>query len=186
MQLNYPEHVCFVCLKCGLCCGDTPKKTRHILLPYSDARKISAVTNQPIGSFAKPIAGKDPYVFEMNKSTQGKCVFLKNDKCTIYGTRPLICRFYPFELQGSDNKAYVFNATDECPGISFTRGEKAKKIDRGFFEALLQLANSHLKGYSTPSFLSEAGERRPKYSATAIKTALASQPSPKCSRNNGT
>jgi Fe-S-cluster containining protein len=49
--------------------------------------------------FATKIEGFEPYVFQMKKTVDGSCVFLRNGLCSIYEARPLICRFYPFQLQ---------------------------------------------------------------------------------------
>jgi Fe-S-cluster containining protein len=140
VQLNYPENLCFNCSKCGLCCGDTPSKTRHVLLPWLDAKEIARFTDKPIGDFATPINGKRPYVFEMRKTPDGKCVFLKDNKCTIYEIRPLICMFYPFELKTCESGVYSFRFTEECPGIFAANVEQNKALDREFFMELLNLA----------------------------------------------
>ncbi len=146
--MEFPENVCFTCSRCGLCCGDTTKKTRHILLTELDAMGIKLATNKPVRSFAKTIAGKEQYCFEMRKLPSGHCIFLVGKECAIYENRPLICRFYPFELRTNLKGGYVFRVTDECPGISAANDENSKSVDRHFFETLLQLANAHLNGGS--------------------------------------
>ena len=147
MRFEYPTDVCFNCSRCGLCCGDTQQKKRHVLLLKSDAERIAVQTKQEIESFAAEIADKAPYVYEMHKrSSDGKCLFLKDNECTVYGVRPLICRFYPFELSTKEEGVFVFRVTDECPEVS-CQGNKAvgKKRDAGFFRALLELACAELQ-----------------------------------------
>mgnify|MGYP001159234309 CR=1 FL=1 len=136
----YPANASYNCNKCGLCCGDTEKKTRHILLLESEASNISAQTGLPIKEFAEETDAKAPYVYEMKKPIDGKCFFLKDNQCTIYGQRPLICRFYPFELRfDQDKETYVFDFTLECPTIG-----EGKKLSRKDFEALFLLAKEKL------------------------------------------
>lgn len=147
--MNYPENVSFNCSKCGLCCGDTSKKTRHVLLPLVDAQRIAAITNQPIDNFADPVSGKEQYVYEMKKIAKGKCIFLRDNKCTIYENRPLICRFYPFELQTNSKGVYTFAPTNECTGISSGEGKNAQRLSRRYFEDLLKLAETQLNGCSS-------------------------------------
>jgi Fe-S-cluster containining protein len=136
--LNYPANLRFECTKCGLCCGDTPNKTRHILLTEQDAEHEANAVDQPIGSFADKITGKEPYIYEMHKA-EGKCVFLQNNQCVIYEQRPLICRFYPFELTTDPDGVYVFRETAECPSIS-NPVPNGKKLGAKFFRELLDLA----------------------------------------------
>jgi Fe-S-cluster containining protein len=96
--------------------------------------------------FAVEIVDKAPYVYEMQKNPRdGKCLFLQGNECTIYAVRPLICRFYPFELSTKEEGTYSFRVTDECPGV-FSQGTKGvgKKLDAGFFRALLELARVEL------------------------------------------
>jgi Fe-S-cluster containining protein len=135
----YPENVCFECNRCGLCCGDTEHKTRHILLLESEAESTSAETALPIEDFAIENSSTPPYIYEMKKP-EGKCSFLKNNQCTIYETRPLICRFYPFELKfDQDKKTHVFKYTLECPTIN-----KGKALSKKDFEELFALAMQRL------------------------------------------
>jgi hypothetical protein len=134
MRCQYPENLRFTCLKCGLCCGDTAHKKRHILLLRIEAERIAAWTGQPISSFAKEAQQNAPYVFEMKKSREsGKCVFLRSETCTIYSQRPIICRFYPFEMRELEKGISVFRHTDECPGIGegdILVGDYFKKLCR--------------------------------------------------------
>jgi Fe-S-cluster containining protein len=81
--------------------------------------------------FAERISGSKPYLYEMKKTKEGKCFFLKNKQCTIYNNRPLICRFYPFQLKNLTNNRYVFSYTNKCPGVS-----KEPKLKTAFFEKL--------------------------------------------------
>ena len=140
MDFTYPNNLFFDCTKCGLCCGDTVQKTRHILLLKSEASDISAEINLPIKDFADQINDKGQYCFEMKKSKEGTCFFLKDNQCSIYKLRPLICRFYPFELKFDPGKdLHVFDFTLECPAIS-----KGKIMTLKDFEELFALAKERL------------------------------------------
>jgi Fe-S-cluster containining protein len=69
----------------------------------------------------------------MEKTKDGKCIFLKNKLCSIYQIRPLICMFYPFEFKEVGSNGYIFAYTDECPAIG-----KGPKLKRGYFERLFK------------------------------------------------
>ncbi len=110
------------------------------MLLESEASDISAEINLPIKIFAEPIKDKVPYCFEMKKPQEGKCFFLKDNKCSIYNLRPLICRFYPFELKfDPDKEIHVFDFTFECPEIN-----KGKILTLKDFEELFALAKQRL------------------------------------------
>ncbi len=141
MGLVYPKNLRFKCVKCGLCCGDTGEKTRHVLLMGNEAAEIASFTKRSVADFAVEVKGQEPYVYEMKKSShEGKCFFLKENRCTIYLKRPLICRFYPFWLETRQNEK-VFFFTSECPGVG--EGKVMQAMD---FKGLLELVNARLAG----------------------------------------
>ena len=139
MDFTYPVNILFDCNRCGLCCGDTKQKTRHILLLEAEAKKIASHTSRLIADFSGEIK-KFPYVYEMKKTGEGKCVYLKDNQCSIYPFRPLICRFYPFELKFDETKGlHNFDFTIECPGIN--QGRVFQEKD---FKKLFKLAQERL------------------------------------------
>ncbi len=140
MDFIYPESVSFSCIRCGICCGDINEKKRHILMLSEEANEISARIGKNILNFADINENQPPYRYEMRKNEKGICIFLKDNKCDIYSSRPLICRFYPFELIDHPNEKYEFLFTNECPGIF-----KGKKIGKEHFIKLFLLACSKFK-----------------------------------------
>jgi len=140
VEFTYPTNMLFHCSKCGLCCGDTKQKPRCILLLESEANDISNLTHQPKQHFATEVRNKAPYLYEMKKNSQGICLFLEDNNCAIYEHRPLICRFYPFELKFSQDKEnYTFEFTLECPEIG-----KGKKLGKKDFEKMFTMAKERL------------------------------------------
>ncbi len=140
MDFTYPVDVSFECNRCGLCCGDTKQKSRRILLLENEAAKIASQTSKQITDFSAETSDKLPYRYEMKKTSEGKCVFLKDNQCIIYPLRPLICVFYPFELKfDEDRNLHVFDFTVECPGINQSKGLGEKD-----FKKLFELAQEKL------------------------------------------
>ena len=145
MSIGYPHSVCFRCTRCALCCGDTVSRTRRILLLTEDARAISETVLRPVEDFATATKGREPYVYEMKKTRgEGKCIFLEGTDCNIYAVRPLVCRFYPFELATLQNGKPSFFCTGECPGIG-----KGKRLEREHFETLFKQAYDQLRRQKT-------------------------------------
>ena len=138
-DFDYPRNVRFQCTRCTKCCGDTPTKTRHIIMVEVEARRISEATLQPIVAFAHRIGGRAPYVYEMRKNQKGKCVLLNEDSCTVYTLRPLVCRFYPSKLEHGKRGRHLFSFTDECPGIG-----KGKRLTPEEFRELMREARDRL------------------------------------------
>jgi len=140
LDFTSPNDLLFECSKCGLCCGDTKQKARHILLLESEVNTISEAMCLPKQTFTKQIVNKTPYCYEMKKDFEGRCLFLKDNKCTIYSLRPLICRFYPFELEFDQaTNTHVFDFTLECPETG-----KGKPFTKKDFRDLFLLAKDKL------------------------------------------
>ena len=140
MDFIYPDSVSFSCTMCGICCGDTNKKKRHILMLSEEVNQISEKIGKNSLNFANGNKNQPPYLYEMKKNEKGTCIFLRENKCDIYSIRPLICRFYPFELIDLPDRKYEFLFTNECPGIS-----KGEKIGKEHFTKLFLLACSKFK-----------------------------------------
>jgi len=137
---SYPEGVCFQCVRCGLCCGDTRSRTRRILLLREDVQRISEVVLKPAEAFATENRGHGFYVYEMRKMRgANKCVFLEGTACSIYSVRPLVCRFYPFELVTQRDGKHSFFCTGECPGV-----KRGRRLEREYFEDLFNRAYEQL------------------------------------------
>ena len=106
------------------------------MLLESEAEQIAVSIGKPVSEFTVETEGKAPYVYEMRKTAKdGKCVFLGDDQCAIYSLRPLICRFYPFELKANENRKHEFHPTDECPGLG-----KGRPMREEHFRKLFKLA----------------------------------------------
>jgi Fe-S-cluster containining protein len=113
---------------------------RRILLLRGEVEGIWQATARPVQEFAVEIKGREPYVYEMKKTAEeGKCFFLSDNVCGIYGLRPLICRFYPFELTRSSDQRYAFLCTKECPGVG-----EGKVLEKEYFEGLFRQARDKL------------------------------------------
>ena len=120
---------------------DTKIHVRCVLLLKEEAMHISDVIGKPTKEFTVQIVGHEPYAYKMKKTLRGKkCVFLDGGSCRIYAIRPLVCRFYPFQLSKGKGQKHSFFATAECPGVG--RGEILKKE---FFENLFQQACKNLE-----------------------------------------
>ena len=138
---SYPKHLPFKCARCATCCMDTKTHVRHILLLPHEAEHISRVSQKSVEEFTVQIASHEPYAYEMKKTPEDKkCVFLDGNSCRIYAVRPLVCRFYPFQLSKEKGQKYSFSATAECPGV-----RKGEPLGREFFEDLFRQACEKLE-----------------------------------------
>jgi Fe-S-cluster containining protein len=127
----YPNEITWKCEQCTTCCKDSDKHIRRIKLLEQESITISRKINIPIEQFAVPTFDKI-YSFEILKNN-GKCIFLNNNFCKIYDNRPLVCQFYPFEMESVENNVYqIIFSGKECISI-----DKGKKLKEPFFRKLV-------------------------------------------------
>lgn len=104
------KEVGFSCTLCGRCC--TRAFNDHVFLLSDDlekARKINPEAIIPAPYFELCDQNGNFYVsgYSLKFKSNGECVFLKDNRCTIYEDRFRICRIYPYMLHrepGRDGK----------------------------------------------------------------------------------
>jgi Fe-S-cluster containining protein len=64
----------------------------------------------------------------------------KETTCSIYGSRPTICRCYPFSIQINGGNIVFAVASKNCPGLG-----RGRKLPREFFEKLGQEVINNFK-----------------------------------------
>lgn len=138
-EVRYPVHLRWVCVRCAKSCRDLPRRSRNILLAPSDIMRITGATKLTAREFSVSSRGPFPYVRKMRK-LGGRCIFLQDSRCSIYGARPLICRFYPFSLRPARDNSFEIGFDLSCSGM----GEGPRRSER-FFHNLIRLANRELR-----------------------------------------
>lgn len=90
------------CQKCGVCC-----KTFNVHVQNKELQQLIALAEEK-GMKLETI-GKELILAPSDVKSLGNymfkfpCVFLENNKCSIYNSRPLICKTFPFRfIFGSD------------------------------------------------------------------------------------
>ena len=64
------------------------------------------------------------------KKNNGNCIFLKDNKCTVYKSRPIQCRTWPFWPENMNAKTWEKDIAIFCPGINKGRFYSSKNIEK--------------------------------------------------------
>jgi len=98
---NIIKEIGFTCSLCGRCC--TKEYNGHVFLLSADARALKTFAPdalEPAPDY--PYSDKEGnfYVsgYALKTKENGDCIFLENNRCTIYDKRFTICRLYPYML----------------------------------------------------------------------------------------
>jgi Fe-S-cluster containining protein len=148
MPTPHTDYLKFRCTGCGNCCKDP-------LLPLTDAdvRRIQARTGDAAADIVRWVDRQgidmddEPEAFAMLRQGKrvmvlrhenGGCRYLGDDnRCTIYSSRPLGCRIYPFDpeftSQGKLKRLTIIKATP-CPHEmdGHTDPEDLRKLDERY------------------------------------------------------
>ena len=109
------ERIGFKCLGCGQCCQGEDNSV--LVFPF-EVRRIMGMTNLDWLEIACPSEEGEWdtkgnfHTLEWRLKKEGlRCRFYMDGQCTIYASRPLLCRTYPFYLVGGRL------CCSECPGL---------------------------------------------------------------------
>jgi len=128
-KVSHPTRVCWRCQRCSECCRDAPNHLRRIRLLPMEAVEISKETSIPVEQFACETQDQT-YRYEMSKPN-GACYFLNGNQCRLYDHRPLVCRFYPFEMKNEEGSLKILFAGEGCVGRS-----RGQRLGERFFRRL--------------------------------------------------
>eukprot|EP01129_Flabellula_baltica_P006103 TRINITY_DN2257_c0_g1_i2.p1 TRINITY_DN2257_c0_g1~~TRINITY_DN2257_c0_g1_i2.p1 ORF type:complete len:165 (+),score=29.71 TRINITY_DN2257_c0_g1_i2:113-607(+) len=116
----YKNGLKFGCTGCGSCCTGTG----YVFVKRKDALSISDHLNIPLTQFYDEYTHMDEDDIVLNNNEDNtQCVFLdENKSCTVYESRPIQCRTYPFweEVIRSPNAWHLEKR--ECEGIEHEEG----------------------------------------------------------------
>jgi Fe-S-cluster containining protein len=114
-RINVETPIHFKCKSdCSNCCkvsGGTVLVRDVEIKPIAKHLKIS------VDEFLKHYTRKEGKHLCLTDHGGSDCIFLKDDKCTIYPVRPFQCRTFPFWPQNLKTEKRWFSIQDECPGI---------------------------------------------------------------------
>jgi len=125
------DTVCFSCVHCGHCCTDvvclpTPWDVNRIVRqtgadPYAFLEFVEPgeISEVPKSDPTWLRCGDKRYIMALRRGKKG-CFFLdpKTRFCTIYESRPILCRLYPFclhETRDGEFKSFTLHKNVGCP-----------------------------------------------------------------------
>lgn len=116
----YSEGLKFSCTECGKCCTGSPGFT------WVSDEEIHSMANHlrlDIQEFGRKYLRKIGNKYALLEDPKNyDCIFLKENKCSIYHARPKQCRTFPWWHQNLTSQEAWENVARECEGIN--RGER--------------------------------------------------------------
>ncbi|MBN2717445.1 MAG: YkgJ family cysteine cluster protein [Deltaproteobacteria bacterium] len=129
----YKDGLRFDCTGCGNCCK-THDDYAYVYLSHQNIEDISATLGMTHIDFLNAHCANDEYGNVHLTMIKGNCNFLKNNRCTVYGTRPSQCSAWPFWSENLNAETWNGEVADCCPGVNqgrlYTR-EEIEEIANG-------------------------------------------------------
>ncbi|WP_267642502.1 YkgJ family cysteine cluster protein [Haloarchaeobius amylolyticus] len=123
------EDIGFECTRCGACCTSEADDPHTATVFPDEVRDLQATTEydwrdvarpMPYGLTENPEGDLEGETFEWALQTDscGDCTFYTEDEdgvgaCSVHGSRPLICRTYPFSVALAGTSQPMGEAVDE-------------------------------------------------------------------------
>ncbi|RMI13251.1 MAG: YkgJ family cysteine cluster protein [Calditrichaeota bacterium] len=125
----YSQGLRFQCVECGQCCS---QPGGYVRITEAEAANIADYLNlseaEFLDRFAHVIEESDHLLY-LDSLANGDCIFLKENRCTIYPVRPLQCRTYPFWPENVKSPYRWSLTARACPGINQGRLYSAQEIE---------------------------------------------------------
>jgi Fe-S-cluster containining protein len=118
MSKFYKNGLYFECTVCGECCRHSGGKVE--ITPI-EALKIASALDMAPEEFLREYCHQENGSIELIDNENGYCIFLMGDRCSIYDSRPLQCRTFPFWRENLKSHYRWKQLRSFCPGID--RGE---------------------------------------------------------------
>jgi len=113
----YKEGLRFECTQCGKCCTGSPG---YVWVTEAEISAMAGFLNISTAEFKKKYVRlcNNRFALVERKSQGYDCVFLKDNKCLVYGARPTQCRTFPWWKENLNSEESWKLAARECEGIN--------------------------------------------------------------------
>jgi hypothetical protein len=138
----YDDGLRFECQKCSACCRHDPG---YVFLTKTDLDLLVEGTGLNEADFLNKYCvtvdlGGFKRISLIEKSNYD-CIFWEEGGCTVYNSRPVQCRTFPFWISSLEDKADWDALAADCPGIGkgeiIFKEEIEKKIEERQKEPML-------------------------------------------------
>jgi Fe-S-cluster containining protein len=114
-KLWYENGLKFKCTECGGCCGKEPG---FVWLKEDDIEKMALHLNISKEYFLKTYTRFVSGRYSLIEKPNYDCIFLANNRCSLYAARPKQCREFPFWQSNLSSKDAWQAASLDCEGIN--------------------------------------------------------------------
>jgi Fe-S-cluster containining protein len=117
----YKKGLRFACTECGACCTGSPG---YVWLEEKDIQAICEQLQISREDLLKRYCRQIGHRFALKEHSKTyDCVFLRDNRCTIYSARPEQCRSFPWWVENLTSPQAWKEAAERCEGIGHPEGK---------------------------------------------------------------
>ncbi|MCB0422749.1 MAG: YkgJ family cysteine cluster protein [Bdellovibrionales bacterium] len=124
----------FQCQGSGKCCISRGEYG-YVYLTLSDRQRFAKHFDMRTSSFTRKFCEQTEGIWHLKTDPQTKdCLFLLENKCSVYKARPTQCRTWPFWPEVMNAKSWKKEVASFCPGVGKGPVISAQKISKALKE----------------------------------------------------
>jgi len=127
MKKFYADGIRFECQGSGNCCRARGEDT-YVYLDYGDRLRLSRLLGMSAAELRRRFLAKTQGLVHI-KDPARDCIFLENNRCSVYDARPRQCRTWPFWPENMKRRVWENEIAPFCPGIGKGRLYSAAAIE---------------------------------------------------------
>jgi hypothetical protein len=118
----------FSCQGDGLCCKSRGEYN-YVYLNADDRKRLAKHINITVTQLCKKYLSRH-HGFYYIKDPNKDCIFIKDNKCSIYEARPIQCSTWPFWHENLNPKIWHKDVKNACPGIGKGKLHTKEEIEK--------------------------------------------------------
>ncbi|WP_417749385.1 YkgJ family cysteine cluster protein [Rosistilla oblonga] len=124
----YKDGLRFECTQCGACCSGEPG---YVWVNDDEIAALAEHMQMTIDDFEHKFVRNVGAAKSLVEYSDGDCIFLDPDTrgCSVYESRPIQCRTWPFWDSTLEDKAAWKETCDVCPGSGVGKLYNFKQIE---------------------------------------------------------
>ena len=126
----YENGLRFECTRCSRCCRHT---SGYVFLSFADLEALRSAMGMGRADFLRTYCRRVSFGITQRVSLREKpnldCIFWENGGCSVYESRPLQCRSFPFWSACVSSPEQWETHAEQCPGIGKGTLHSRRTID---------------------------------------------------------
>lgn len=119
LSVWYEKGLSFQCTECGRCCTGSPGAVWVDKKEIEDIAKFLSITVEELEkTYTRMLGNRKALKEKPPKNGDFDCVFLENNRCSIYPVRPKQCKTFPWWKENLTSEEAWNEAASYCEGIN--------------------------------------------------------------------